>query len=66
MPEKLFSGKARVICDILAMDSGRIDGPPSPPLETRPSTFISNSRVSGSMRGATATCWTRRPRRRRR
>src|SRR4029453_1930700 len=49
MPEKLFSGKARVISDILASDSGRIAGPPRPPLDTRPSTFISNSNVSWAM-----------------
>jgi len=44
-------GKARVISDILARDRGRIAGPPRPPLDTRPSTFISNSRDSASMRG---------------
>jgi hypothetical protein len=52
IPEKLFSGNARVICAILAMDWGRMAGPPRPPLETRPSTFISNSSVSGSIRGS--------------
>src|SRR3954471_3704201 len=51
MPEKLLSGKALVSCDILASDNGRIAGPPSPPLETNPSTLISNSRVSGSISG---------------
>ena len=51
-PEKLFSGNARVICAILASDCGRMAGPPRPPLDTRPSTFISNSSVSGSMTGS--------------
>ena len=52
MPENDLSGNARVICDILASDSGRIAGPPRPPLETWPSTFISNSSVSGSISGS--------------
>src|SRR5579859_7671926 len=52
MPENSRSGKAFVICDIFASDSGRIAGPPNPPLETYPSTFISNSRVWGSMTGS--------------
>src|SRR3954470_18036475 len=51
MPEKLLSGNSLVSCAIFASDSGRIAGPPSPPLETNPSTLISNSRVSGSIRG---------------
>src|SRR2546423_1930895 len=51
IPEKLRSGNALVSCDIFAKDSGRIAGPPSPPLETNPSTLISNSRVSGSISG---------------
>jgi hypothetical protein len=37
---------------MLASDRGRIAGPPSPPLETSPSTLISNSSVSGSMIGS--------------
>ena len=52
MPENALSGNACVSCDILAIDCGRIAGPPRPPLETRPSTFISNSSVSGSMSGS--------------
>src|SRR5687768_10995603 len=52
MPENDFSGKACVSCAIFAIDSGRIAGPPRPPLETRPSTFISNSSVSGSISGS--------------
>src|SRR5437763_8284583 len=51
MAEKDLSGKACVIFDMFANDIGRIAGPPSPPLETRPSTLISNSSVSGSIRG---------------
>src|SRR6266576_1252169 len=51
IPEKLLSGKALVNCAILARDNGRIAGPPNPPLETNPSTLISNSRLSGSIRG---------------
>ena len=34
MPENSRSGKACVICAILASDWGRIAGPPSPPDET--------------------------------
>src|SRR4029450_12093483 len=52
IPEKLLSGNACVIWDILASDCGRIAGPPRPPLETKPSTFISKSSVSGSMGGS--------------
>ena len=52
MPEKLFSGNARVICAIFASDSGRMAGPPRPPVETRPSTLTSNSSVSGSISGS--------------
>ena len=52
MPEKLLSGKAWVSCEIFASDSGRMAGPPRPPVETRPSTLISNSSVSGSMSGS--------------
>ena len=52
MPEKLFSGNAFVICAILARERGRIAGPPRPPVETKPSTFISNSSVSGSISGS--------------
>src|SRR3954468_24940441 len=51
MPEKLLSGNALVSCAIFASESGRIAGPPSPPLETNPSTLISNSSVSGSISG---------------
>src|SRR5450759_1212032 len=51
MPEKLFYGNAFVICAILARESGRIAGPPRRPVETKPSTFISNSSVSGSISG---------------
>ena len=52
MPENSLSGIALVICDIFASDSGRIAGPPSPPLDTSPSTFISKSSVSGSISGS--------------
>src|SRR5713101_4615706 len=52
MPEKAFSGKAFVICAILASESGRIAGPPRPPVATNPSTSISNSSVSGSISGS--------------
>ena len=52
MPENALSGNACVSCAIFASDSGRIAGPPRPPLETKPSTFISNSSVSGSMSGS--------------
>ena len=52
MPEKLSSGNACVSCDIFASESGRIAGPPRPPVDTRPSTLISNSSVSGSMSGS--------------
>src|SRR3954464_10712414 len=52
MPENDLSGNACVICAIFAIDIGRMAGPPSPPLETYPSTFISNSRVSGSISGS--------------
>src|SRR3990170_1498515 len=52
IPEKLLSGNALVSCAILASDNGRIAGPPSPPLETNPSTLISNSSVSGSIGGS--------------
>ena len=52
IPEKLLSGNAWVICAIFASESGRIAGPPSPPLDTRPSTLISNSSVSGSISGS--------------
>src|ERR1043166_7549404 len=51
IPEKLLSGNAVVICAIFAIDSGRIAGPPRPPYDTRPSTFTSNSRGSGSIGG---------------
>src|SRR3954471_14131964 len=51
IPEKLRSGNAFVSCAILASESGSIAGPPSPPLDTSPSTLISNSSVSGSMTG---------------
>ena len=34
MPEKLLPGNAVAICAILASESGRIAGPPSPPKET--------------------------------
>src|SRR5512143_350056 len=37
---------------MFASDIGRIAGPPNPPLETNPSTLISNSSVSGSMIGS--------------
>ena len=36
---ELAIGKRLVICAILASDSGRIAGPPSPPLDTSPSTL---------------------------
>src|SRR3954467_690899 len=49
--EKARSGKAWHIFAMLASESGRIAGPPSPPLETKPSTLISNSSVSGSITG---------------
>src|SRR5688572_29320679 len=52
IPENALSGKACVIWAIFASDSGRIAGPPSPPLDTNPSTFTSNSSVSGSMGGS--------------
>src|SRR5688500_9749368 len=52
IPEKLLSGKAFVSCAIFASDNGRIAGPPSPPLDTKPSTLISNSSVSGSIGGS--------------
>src|SRR5439155_22785254 len=52
MPEKLLLGKACVICDILASDSGRIAGPPRPPVETNPSTWTSKSSVSASISGS--------------
>src|SRR5688572_23099948 len=52
MPENARSGKACVMRAMFASDIGRMAGPPSPPLETRPSTFISNSSVSGSMIGS--------------
>ncbi len=52
MPLKALSGNLLVISDILASESGRMAGPPRPPEETRPSTFISNSSVSGSMSGS--------------
>src|SRR5438445_9192244 len=52
MPEKLLPGNACVSCEILASDSGRIAGPPRPPVDTRPSTLISNSSVSMSTSGS--------------
>src|SRR5688572_21154871 len=52
IPENCLSGKACVICAILASESGRMAGPPSPPLETKPSTLTSNSSVSGSIGGS--------------
>src|SRR4029079_7869405 len=52
MPENDLSGNAFVICDIFASDIGMIAGPPRPPEDTRPSTFISNSSVSGSISGS--------------
>src|SRR5881397_2532694 len=52
MPEKLLSGNACVSCDIFASDSGRIAGPPRPPVDTRPSTWTSKSSVSASMSGS--------------
>ena len=52
MPENSWSGNALVSCDIFASDCGRIAGPPRPPLDTRPSTFISKSSVSGSISGS--------------
>src|SRR5882762_3670576 len=52
MPENDLSGNACVSCAIFAIDSGRIAGPPRPPDETSPSTFISNSSVSGSIGGS--------------
>src|SRR5437016_14550966 len=51
IPEKFLSGNAFVSCAIFARESGRIAGPPSPPLDTNPSTLISNSSVSGSING---------------
>src|SRR5688572_28535036 len=51
MPLNDLSGKARVIDAIFASESGRIAGPPMPPLDTKPSTLISNSIVSGSIGG---------------
>src|SRR5713101_9920686 len=51
-PEKLLSGNADVSSAILASESGRIAGPPNPPLETYPSTFISKSSVFGSTSGS--------------
>ena len=41
-----------VICAILAIDNGRIAGPPSPPYETLPSTLTSNSSEPGSIGGS--------------
>ena len=52
MPEKLLSGNACVSCDIFASDSGRIAGPPRPPVDTRPSTCTSKSSVSASISGS--------------
>src|ERR1035437_2942545 len=52
MPEKLLSGNACVSCDILASDNGRIAGPPRPPVDTKPSTWSSNSSVSASKSGS--------------
>jgi hypothetical protein len=52
MPEKLLSGRACVSWDIFASDNGRMAGPPSPPVETSPSTLISNSSVSASTSGS--------------
>ena len=52
IPEKLRSGNARVSWAILASESGRIAGPPRPPMDTRPSTLISNSSVSASISGS--------------
>src|SRR5436189_1904431 len=49
MPENSLSGKARVICDIFAIDSGRMAGPPRPPEDVYPSTLISKSSVSESI-----------------
>src|ERR1019366_1340060 len=51
MPEKLMAGNACVMAAILASEMGRIAGPPRPPLDTNPSTLISNSSVSGSITG---------------
>src|ERR1700741_4408702 len=51
MPENWASGKGLVSWDILASDNGRMAGPPRPPEETRPSTFISKSSVAGSISG---------------
>src|ERR1039457_5636166 len=51
MQENDLSGNACVIWDIFASASGRMAGPPRPPLDVYPSTFISNSSVSGSTSG---------------
>ena len=52
MAENAPSGNAWHMRAMLASDIGKIAGPPSPPLETSPSTLISNSNVSGSMIGS--------------
>src|SRR5215203_7099679 len=52
MPENALSGNAWHIRAMLHNDIGRIARPPSPPLDTRPSTLISNSNVSGSIIGS--------------
>src|SRR5215212_6529833 len=51
MPENALSGNAWHMRAMLHNDIGRIAGPPRPPLDTNPSTLISNSSVSGSMIG---------------
>src|ERR1017187_9926848 len=51
MRDNARSGKGDLIDAIIATDFGRIAGPPNPPLDTKPSTFISNSSVIGSMSG---------------
>src|SRR5688572_16986065 len=51
MPLNSLSGNVRVIDALLARDNGRMAGRPMPPLDTKPSTLISNSSVSGSIGG---------------
>src|SRR4026207_922366 len=52
IPENSLSSNAPVVWAIFASESGRMAGPPRPPVDTRASTFISNSSVSGSITGS--------------
>src|SRR5260221_6263627 len=52
MAENARSGNAFVMRAMFASDIGKMAGPPKPQLDTSPSTLISNSSVSGSMRGS--------------